>query len=57
MIKKAIGIITEKDIGKFLSNHMLDKRNVEEVKLSEFLDNNSKLYAVSRMLLWVFVFS
>jgi CBS domain-containing protein len=46
--KKAIGIITEKDIGKFLSNHLLDKRNVEEVILREFLDNNSKLYAVSR---------
>jgi CBS domain-containing protein len=31
-----------------LSNHLLHKRNVEEVKLSEFLDNNSKLCAVSR---------
>lgn len=46
--KKAIGIITEKDIGKFLSNHPLDKRNVEEVLLEEFLDNNSKLYTVSK---------
>lgn len=46
--KKAIGIITEKDIGKFLSNHALDKRKIEEIFLEEFLEPNSSLYAVSK---------
>lgn len=46
--KKAVGIITEKDIGKFLSNHSLDERRVDEILLEEFLDNNSNLYAVSK---------
>ena len=46
--KKPIGIITEKDIGRFLSSHLDDKRNLEEVLLEEFLQDKKNLYAVNK---------
>lgn len=47
--KKAIGIVTEKDIASFLSSHSFDKRKLGEIKLEELLQNKkTELYVVNK---------
>lgn len=46
--KKAIGIVTEKDIAHFLSNHAFDKRKLGEMRLGELLQNKTELYAINK---------
>lgn len=46
--KKAIGIVTEKDIANFLSMHTFDKRKLGEMLLDELLQDKAELYAVNK---------
>jgi CBS domain-containing protein len=46
--KKAIGIVTEKDIAHFLSNHAFDKRKLGEMRLGELIQNKTELYAINK---------
>ena len=46
--KKVIGIVTEKDITKFLSIHAFDNRKLDEIMLDELLQHKTELYAVSK---------
>ncbi len=46
--KKVIGIITEKDLTKFLSVHAFDKRKLGGIMLDELLQHKTELFAVSK---------
>jgi CBS domain-containing protein len=47
--KKAIGIVTEKDIANFLSMHAFDKQKLDKITLEELLlQKKTELYAVNK---------
>ncbi|WP_458745302.1 CBS domain-containing protein [Candidatus Nitrosocosmicus sp. T] len=46
--KRVIGIVTEKDLTKFLSIQAFDKRKLGEILLDELLQHKNELYAVNK---------